>query len=51
MDQFNNRQFRDTNFTDNNFHNSYDLERKIDRFTFQQIEMFLQQQVKYTNIV
>ena len=51
MDQFNNRQFRETNFVDNNFHNSYDLERKLDRYTFQQIEMFLQQQVTSINLV
>lgn len=52
MDQYNNRQNKDnSNYLDSNYHNSYDLERKIDRFTFQQIEIFLQQQVNVINIV
>lgn len=52
MDQFNNRQIKDnSNYLDSNYHNSYDLERTIDRFTFQQIEIFLQQQVILIKIV
>jgi hypothetical protein len=48
MEYFNNTQNRETMYQeDMNYQNSYDLERKIDRFTFQQIELFLQQQVIY----
>jgi hypothetical protein len=46
MEHFNNPQIKENAYQeDMNYHNSLDIERKIDRFTFQQIELFLQQQV------
>ena len=46
MEHFNNYQNKDNFYQeDMNYNNNMDLERKIDRFTFQQIELFLQQQV------
>ncbi len=45
MEHFNNTNKENIYQEDCNYHNSLDIERKIDRFTFQQIEIFLQQQV------
>jgi hypothetical protein len=46
MEQFNNHQIKENVYQEDiNYRTSLDIERKIDRFTFQQIELFLQQQV------
>jgi hypothetical protein len=47
MDYFNNLQNRDGLYQEdfNLGYNGFDLEKKIDKFTFQQIEFFIQQQV------
>lgn len=46
MDIFNNSQGRETLYQEDfNKSPSYDFEKKIDQYTFQQIELFLQQQV------
>lgn len=46
MEYFNNMQGKGTNYQEDvNRQNQVDYEKKIDEFTFQQIETFLQQQV------
>ena len=51
MEHFNNTNKENIYQEDFNYHNSLDIERKIDRFTFQQIELFLQQQVFFINTI
>ena len=52
MEYFNNSQNKETMYQeDMNFQNNCDMERKIDRFTFQQIELFIQQQVIHNYLV
>jgi rRNA-processing protein FCF1 len=52
MENLNNHQYKEIiDQEEINYHNSFDIEQKIDRFTFQQIELFLQQQVLFFYLV